>query len=114
MIEHGSTPAGRWLRERRVGIALWIAVLEAILVAVEDSVSRWTIVVIAAPLIALYLWAGRSMRSDVGRNVTWIAAASQCFAVVAVILAFVIGWLAFLVAAMFAVVALVFLFSDRR
>ena len=43
----------------------------------------------------------------------WIAGASQALAVVVVILAFILDWLALLLAAIFAAVALLFLFSDR-
>src|SRR6266550_3630568 len=33
MIEAGSTRIGRWLRERRLRLALWVAVVEGLLVA---------------------------------------------------------------------------------
>ena len=36
-IEHGTTKTGRWLRERRTRIVLWIAVLEGILVALTHD-----------------------------------------------------------------------------
>ena len=79
--EHGQSGTGRWLAERRLKIALGIAVLEGILVAVEKDFSRWTVIIISAPIIAFYLFAGRSLASDTGRQLSWIAAVSQAFAV---------------------------------
>lgn len=114
VIEGGSSRAGRWLRERRLRIALWIAVAEGIVVALGPHVSRWTVIIVAILLIALYVYAGRNSRSDTVRQISWIAAASQALAVIAVILAFILFWSALILVAIFAVVALAFLFADRR
>ncbi len=113
-IEHGTSRAGRWLRTYRLRAALWIAVIEAIIVAFEKSVSRWTVIVVAVPLILLYLYVGRTSRSDTFRQLSWIGAASQALAVVAVLLAFFVGLFVLALAAVFALVALALLFSDRR
>jgi hypothetical protein len=112
-IEHRSTRTGRWLRARRIRIALWIAVIEGIVVALAHDVSRWTVVAIAIPVLALYVVWGRNARSDTVRQVAWIGGASQALAVVVVIMAFILSWLALVLAAIFAAVALLFLFSDR-
>jgi len=113
VIEHRSTRAGRWLRARRVRIALWIAVIEGLVVAFENDFSRWTVIVIAVPLLALYLVWGREASSDTVRQISWIAAASQALAVVVVVLSFVIAWLALVIAGIFAAIALLFLLVDR-
>jgi hypothetical protein len=113
-IEHGSTRTGRWLRQRRLKIALWIAVAEGILVALSTDVSRWTVIIVAILAIALYAAAGRTTRWDAGRQVSWILAASQALAVVVTILSFIVYWTALILVVVFAVVALVILFSDRR
>ena len=112
-IEHRSSRTGRWLRARRIRIALWIAVLEGIVVALAHDVSRWTVIAIAIPLLALYIAWGRNARSDTVRQLGWIAGASQALAVVVVIMAFILSWLALVLAGVFAAVALLFLFSDR-
>jgi hypothetical protein len=112
-IEHRTTRAGRWLRVRRIRAALWIAVIEGILVAVLPNLTKWTIIAIAIPLLAVYLFWGRTARSDTVRQVTWIAGASQALAVVVTILAFLLSWLALVLAGIFAIVALLFLLSDR-
>ena len=113
-IEHGSTRSGRWLRARRFRIALWTAVGEAILVALLHDVSRWTVIGIAILCVSFYVFVGRDARSDTVRQVSWIAAASQTLAVLAVVFAFILFWGALLLAAIFAAIALLVLFSDRK
>ena len=104
---------GRWLYQRRLKIALGIAVLEGIVVAVEKDFSRWTVIIISAPIIAFYLFAGRSLDSDAGRQLSWIAAASQAFAVLLCIVAFVIGAFVLIIAGIFAAIALILILGDR-
>lgn len=112
-IEHGTTRTGRWLRARRIRITLWIAVIEGIIVALLHDISRWTVIALAIPILALYVFWGRNARSDTTRQILWIGGASQALAVVVVILAFLLDWLALLLAGIFAAVALLFLLSDR-
>jgi hypothetical protein len=112
-VEHRSSRMGRWLRARRIRIALWIAVIEGIIVALAHDVSRWTVIAVAIPLLALYVVWGRNAGSDTTRQLAWIAGASQALAVVVVIMAFILSWLALLMAGIFAAIALLFLFSDR-
>jgi hypothetical protein len=113
VIEHRSTRTGRWLRARRVRISLWIAVIEGLVVAFEKDFSRWTVIIVAVPLLALYLVWGRKASSDTVRQISWIAAASQALAVVVVVLSFVVAWLALVIAGIFAAIALLFLLGDR-
>jgi hypothetical protein len=112
-IEHGTTRTGRWLRARRTRLALWIAVIEGILVAISSDLTKWTIVLIAIPVLALYVFWGRNARSDTVRQVLWIGGASQALAVVVAIFAFLLPWLSLVLAGIFAAIALLFLFSDR-
>jgi hypothetical protein len=113
-IESGSSGAGRWLRERRLKLAIWIAVFEGIVVALRGDVSRWTVVGIAALVLIIYVLLRDRVRWDAGNQVLWIVAASQVLAVLVVILAFVVGAVALLLVGLFAVIALVYLFSDLR
>jgi hypothetical protein len=112
-IEHDSSRAGRWLRHRRLRVALWIAVIEAVLAAFSHDISRVTIIVLAALFVPVYFIWGRD-QGDTIRQVTWIAAASQALAVVAVLLAYIVGLLVLVIAGIFAAVALFLIFSDRR
>ena len=102
-----------WLWANRVKLALGLAILEGIVVAVESDFSRITVIVIAVPIILFWLLAGRSLDSQLGREISWILAASQALAVIVVILDFVIGALALFLVAAFAAVALYLLFQDR-
>jgi hypothetical protein len=114
MIEAGSTRMGRWLRERRVRIALWVAAVEGLIVAFTPDLTKWTVIVIGAIVLAFYVVAGRSMRWDVARELSWIAAASQALAVLVVIFAFILKLVAIVAIVILALVALAYLFSDRR
>ncbi|HEY6018167.1 MAG TPA: hypothetical protein VIU44_06835 [Gaiellaceae bacterium] len=113
VIEHGSSSGGRWLEQRRIRLSLWIAVVEGIVVAVFHDVSRYTVIAVAAVAIALYFAAGRKSGSSLLHQASWIFAFSQALAVVASILAIFIFWMALVVAAIFAVVALLVLFTDK-
>ena len=106
--------AGRWLRERRFRLALWIAAVEAILVAFLHDVSRFTVFALAVAAVAVYWYAGRRTRSDVVHQGTWILAFSQLLAALAAILAVFVFWLAIIAMAIFIVVALFYVFTDRR
>ncbi len=114
MIEHGTTRTGRWLRPRRTRIALWIAVAEGILVAVLHDFTRWTVIVVAVPLILLYAFWGRTASSDTARQATWIAGASQTLAVLFVLAAYIIGLFVIALVVVAALIAIVFFFTDRR
>jgi hypothetical protein len=74
-IEAGSTKTGRWLRERRRRLALWVAIAEGVIVAVSPDLTKWTVLVIAIIVLGFYALAGRNINWDVGRELSWIAAA---------------------------------------
>jgi hypothetical protein len=105
---------GRWLRERRTRIALWIAAAEAILVAIFHDVSRYTVFALAVAAVVAYFYAGRRTRSDTLHQASWILAISQLLAALAAIFAFIVFWSAIVLMAIFAVVALFYVFTDRR
>ena len=114
MIEAGSTRTGRWLRERRVRIALWVAVVEGLIAAFSHDIGRWTILIMAVIVLAFYIVAGRQMKWDVARQLSWIAAASQVLAILVVIFAFILKLVAIVVIVGLALVALYYLFSDHK
>ena len=114
MIEAGSTRIGRWLRERRVKIALWVAVVEGLIAAFSHDIGRWTILIMAVIVLAFYVVAGRELRWDVARQVSWIAAASQVLAILVIIFAFILKLVAIVAIVAFALIALFYLFTDHR
>jgi hypothetical protein len=112
IIEHGSSPTGRWLQERRVRIALWIAVIEGLLVAVH-VINRWVAIIIAAAAVLLYFFAGRESRSHSARQVSWILATSQAAVVLIPFLLILVGTFALIAVGLLAIVALIALFSEH-
>jgi H+/gluconate symporter-like permease len=113
-IDHDTSRVGRWLHARRFRIALWIAVVEAVIAWFAHDFSKWTIILLAAILVPVYLYWGRERKSDTLRQILWIAAASQALAIIAVIAAFIALGFVLVIAAIFAAVALVMIFADRR
>jgi hypothetical protein len=113
LIEHGSSRTGRWLRERRVRVAVWIAVIEAIFILLHTI--SWPIaLVVAIAVVALYFSVGNRLSSDTAGQVAWIAAVSQALVMLVPVLLILVGTLALIVLGALAVVALVLLFSQRR
>ena len=112
-LEHGSSRAGRWLRARRLWLALWLAVLEGILI-VFDVVPAWIAVLVALAVVAVYLVAGRRSQFDTLRQLSWIGAASQVLVALVPALVAVAAALAFVALAVVAVIALLALVADRR
>ncbi len=113
MIEHDSSRSGRWLRERRLRIAIWIAVVEGLLVVLH-AIPRWPSLFVAAILVILYLAWLRNARSDTVRQTGWILATSQAMLALIPIIFIVVGTVALIAVGVLAVVALVILFTDRR
>jgi hypothetical protein len=113
LVEHGSTPTGRWLRARRLRIAAWIAVVEGLLVLIH-AVPRIPAIILAAAIVIFYFGFGRQLRPDSLRQVSWIAAMSQALVILVPVLAVLIWGVAVLALAVLAVVALFVLLQDRH
>ena len=114
-----STPAvrqrgpGGYLAERRIRISLGIAVVEGLLV-VANVFPEWAIFVVAIAAVGYWAMWGRNYQSLMVRQASWIFAASQLF-VLLVPLAFIFfKTLAYVLLAVIAIVALVFLFTERE
>lgn len=103
----------RWLRERRLRIALGVALVEGILVVV-DVIPEWLAIVVGAAIVAYWWLAGRNYGWQLARQVSWTAAMSQVFVALVPVLAFVLTALAVVALVILAVVALVALLADRR
>jgi hypothetical protein len=112
VIEHGQTPQGRWLRERRLRIALWIAVIEGVLLLVH-AIPRLPTLLVAIVVVLGYFWLGHRIRWETAREVGWIAAVSQALVMLVPVLIILVGTLALIAVAALAVIALILLFSRR-
>jgi hypothetical protein len=112
VIEHRQGRFGRWLRERRVAIAVWIAVIEGLLLIVH-AIPRLPTLAIAVLVVVAFFWLGHRLRPGALKDIAWIAAVSQAFVMLIPILAIVVGTLAFVAVGILAVLALVLLFTSR-
>jgi hypothetical protein len=101
-----------WLRERRFRTALWIALIEGLLVILH-VIDRWVATGVAVVIIGLYFLLGRRSSSPTVRQVSWVAAVSQAILILVPIVFAIIGTVALILVAIIAVVALVALFAER-
>ena len=113
MVDQRSSRLGLWLEVRRIKLALWIAVVEGLLVAVH-VIDRWLAIAVAALALLLYFLAGRRSRSLAARHASWILATSQSIVVLIPFLLIVVGTFTLIAVGILAIVALVALFSERH
>lgn len=113
VIEHDTTQSSRWLRSHRVRIAVWLAVIEGILVVLH-VIPWWAAVVVAALAVFFYYEVGRKSRSDTVTQTSWIVAASQALVALVPILVLVLGTVAVVAVAVLATLAVIALFTERR
>jgi hypothetical protein len=111
-IEAGSSRTGRWLRARRLRFAAIIAAAEGLLILVH-AFGRWPSIIAALVVLAWYAAVGRNLRSYSGRQLSWIAAASQALVLIVPIVLFFLHALAIALVVVVAAIALIFLFTER-
>jgi hypothetical protein len=102
----------RWLAQRRFKTALGIGIGEGILAAVA-GISTWVVIGIAIPTVLIYILHGRSLESDLSRQLTWVAAASQSVAALVALLVPLIALLILIIVALLAIAVLVLLYRER-
>jgi hypothetical protein len=113
VLEHGSSRSARWLRTYRTRIALWIAIVEGVLV-VFDVIDVLPALVIAALVIVAYFWLAQRLRPGLARDALWIGAVSQAMVALVPVLVLVVGTLALIGVGILAVVVLILLLTGRR
>jgi hypothetical protein len=112
VIEHREGPSARWLRERRLRVALLVAFVESLVVLLSSH--SWRYVVIAVVLaLAAYWFVGRR-RPGLVYELTWIAAVSQLLAVLVPVLWVLVQTVAIVVLVLLALFLLAALLLDRR
>ena len=110
-VEHCETRQLRYLRRRRLQIALLVAAVEGILV-LAGSIPWWAAV--AAAVVALVLrFAARDVKSPEAQELTWILAVSQLIVVLVPVAAAVLTALAIVTLVLVVTLALVLLLRDR-
>jgi len=111
-IEHGTTRWGRWLRERRLRITLWLAAFEGLLYLFH-VLHWWAAVGLAIVAVGFWWYVARGNKSDTLRQLGWIFAASQLLVLCVPIALALVKALAIGMIAILAIVALFFLFRER-
>lgn len=113
VVEHRPNRASRWIRERRLRLALAVGIAEAILIVVD--VIPWFVAVGFAVLVfALYVLVRRRVQNTTVRSIAWMAALSQTVPVVVPLLVALVTTLAIIALVVFALIILGLLFLDRR
>ena len=113
VLEHRSTRSSRWLRAYRLRIALWIAIVEGLLI-VFDVIDVFPALIVAALVVGFYFWLGQRLRAGLARDAAWIGAVSQAMVALVPLLVLVIGTLALIAVGALAAVVLVLLLTGRR
>jgi len=112
VVEHRESATVRWLRERRISLAIGVAILEGILI-VAGELSKALALIVAIAVVVGYFMLNDRLKPGVGREVAWIAAVSQAIVMLVPLLVIVIGTLTLIGIAVIGVIALVLLFSRR-
>ena len=112
VIEHGSSSLGRWFRQHRLRVAASIAVIEGILI-VFGPLSWWAAIPIAALVVVIYWYGGRTSSSYTVRQITWTAALSQVMVALVPIVFAIVGTVALAIVGLLAIAFLVLLFTER-
>ena len=111
-IEHGESSSARWLRERRLRLALLIAFVESLLVLTSDH--GWRYVAVAALIATLGYWFGGRRMPGVVYEVTWVAAFSQIVALLVPFFWGVLWWLGTILLVVLGLFMLAALLLDRK
>ncbi len=107
----GSRPA-RWLRTHRVKIAL-LAGAAMTLAIIFTQATWWWAVLVALVVFAFYAFVGRRARSQMVRQVSWIAAAAFVLPVVLPIVGIFVTTIAIIGIVAFVVIIALMLLLDR-
>lgn len=113
VIEHDQSRVGRWVRERRFRLALFIGLVETVLVLANGLGWFW---IFGAAILAVgfHLSLGRQSRFHAVREISWTLAASQLIAFLIPLLWELVKFLAITVLVVLALVLLAMLLLDRR
>ena len=112
VVEHRQGPTARWLHERRISLAIGVAILEGVLI-VAGELSKALALIVAIAVVVGYFTLADRLRAGVGRQLAWIAAVSQAIVMLVPLLVIVIGTLTLIAIAAVGILALVLLFSRR-
>jgi hypothetical protein len=107
------TSPGNALRQNRTKAALWIAVVEGLLTIV-GLFPHLLLYALAVAAIGVWVGIGRTARSNLARQLSWIFAVSQAAAVLVLPAWHIAKWAAVTAIVVVAAVALIYLFRERE
>jgi hypothetical protein len=112
VIEHRESRQARWLHERRISLAIGVAILEGILI-VAGELSKALALIVAIAVVVGYFMLSDRLKPGAGRELAWIAAVSQAIVMLVPLLVIVIGTLTLIGIAVIGLIALALLFTRR-
>ena len=93
VIDHDATPkGGGWLQNRRLKIALLLAVVEGLLVAV-GVLEAWVAIILAILVLVVYFGWARERARPALRDASWVVAVWQSIVLLVPILVVIVGTL---------------------
>jgi hypothetical protein len=110
---HGLPRPGGYLRQHRIKLALWIAVIEGVLV-LAHVLPHLAVYILALFALAFYVAVARKYHSTAAREAAWIFAASQVLTVLVPIVWHVTKLVAEVAVVVLAVAGLIFLFTEHN
>lgn len=113
VLEHGESRTTRWLRQRRLRIALLIGFVETLLV-LFNGVGWFWVLAAAVVAVALHFFVSPRLKYETVHQITWTAAVSQIIAVLVPILWPLAQFLAVVVLVLLGAALLALLLLDRR
>ena len=113
VVEHGSSRSSRWLRERRLRIALAIGLVESILV-LSSAIGWFWVLAVAIAAFAFYFYVRRNVANETVRQVAWTAAFSQILPLVVPLLWGLVKLAAIAILVLVGIAVAGFLLVDRR
>lgn len=113
VVEHGEGRLSRWVRERRIRLALLIGLAESLLIVFGDLPWFWAVLV-AAGVFAFYFLVGRSTRYVAVRELSWVAALSQTLPVLIPVAVAIAGLVLLVGVVVVALLVLALLVLGRR
>jgi hypothetical protein len=112
VLDKPDSRPGRYLREHKLRLTLWIGAIEGALTLI-GVIPHLAVYVLAIIAIGWWVVMGRKYRSSTARHLTWIFAASQAIAVLIPGVLHIAKWIAVTAIIVAAVVGLVVLFAER-
>ena len=114
VLDRPASKPALYLRDHRMRIAAWIGGGEGLLMLLGGEAVHVGIYILAVVSVAFYVLVRRNYSSAVARNLAWIFAASQCFAVLVPIVEHIVKTVLVIVIAVIAIVALIMLFAESK